>query len=182
MLRELDRSTLKGAPRPRKMSFFVRFFWNALSEGGVAPIDGFPPDAANVAGTATLQQTIGRMRGRISPPKLRGCAMQQWQGPDTIFSRLGKAFHLYADDIAHEPLPMRWVELIRYLDEQERRSSEQSQRAAGGEASRAETEHAVTTQEKLLRELMRTEEPTEEATAVLEDLRRKVARAVAARN
>ena len=108
--------------------------------------------------------------------------MQQWQGQETLLRRLGKTFHIYADDTADEPLPRRWVELIRYLDEQERRSSEQSQRVAGGEASRAETEHAVTTQEKLLSELMCTEEPTEEATALLEDLRRKVTRAVAERN
>ena len=46
--------------------------------------------------------------------------MQQWQGQETLLRRLGKAFHLYADDIAHEPLPRRWVDLIRYLDEQER--------------------------------------------------------------
>ena len=62
--------------------------------------------------------------------------MQQWQGQETPLRRLGKAFNLYADDIAHEPLPRRWVEIIRYLDEQEGRSSELSQRAAGGETSR----------------------------------------------
>ena len=100
-------------------------------------------------GDASARQ-CERMRGRTSPPEVRGCAMQQWQGQETLLCRLGKAFHIYADDTAHEPLPRRWVELIRYLDEHERRSSEQSQRAAGGEPSRAETEHAVTTQEKLL--------------------------------
>jgi hypothetical protein len=77
--------------------------------------------------------------------------MQQWQEQNTILRRLGKAFHLYGDDIAHEPLPRRWVDLIHYLDEQE----------------------------KLLCELMCTEEPTKEATALLEDLRRKVAQALA---
>ncbi len=46
--------------------------------------------------------------------------MQQWQGKETLLRRLGREFHIYADDIAHEPLPRRWVELIRYLDEQER--------------------------------------------------------------
>jgi hypothetical protein len=34
--------------------------------------------------------------------------------------------------------------------------------------SRAETEHAITIQVKLLREVIRTEEPTEQATALLE--------------
>jgi hypothetical protein len=46
----------------------------------------------------------------------------------------------------------------------------------------AEAELAVANQENVLRELMRTEEPTEEATALQEELRRKVARAVAERN
>ena len=73
-----------------------------------------------------------------------------------------------------------WVELIRYLDEQERKSSEPS--AARERASLAEAELAVANQEKLLGELMRTNEPTEEATTLLKDLRRKVARAVAERN
>ena len=94
--------------------------------------------------------------------------------------RVGKAFQLYADDIAHEPLPMRWVELIRYLDEQERKSSEPS--AAREQASLAGTELAVSKEEKVLGELMRTEEPTEEVTALLEGLRQKVARALAERN
>jgi hypothetical protein len=106
--------------------------------------------------------------------------MQQWQGRDTIFNRLGKAFHLHADDITHEPLPRRWIELIRYLDEQERKSAEPP--AAREQTSLAEAEFAVANQEKLLRELTCTEEPTEEATALLEDLRRKVARAVAGRS
>ena len=120
------------------------------------------------------------MRGRTSPPEVRGCAMQQWQGQETLLRRLGKTFHLYGDDIAHEPLPRRWVDLIRYLDEQERKSSERS--AAREQASLAETELAVSKEEKVLGELMRTEEPTEEATALLKDLRRKVADALAHRH
>ena len=42
---------------------------------------------------------------------------------DTILQRLGKALHVHIDDITHEPLPRRWVELILYLDEQERERS-----------------------------------------------------------
>jgi hypothetical protein len=34
---------------------------------------------------------------------------------------LAKALHAYYDDIMHEPLPRRWVDLIHHLDEQERR-------------------------------------------------------------
>jgi hypothetical protein len=84
--------------------------------------------------------------------------MEQWQGQETLLRRLGKAFHLYGDDIAHEPLPRRWVDLIRYLDEQERKSLERRQPAGDGEASLAKGEVAVRSQEKVLRELMRTDE------------------------
>ena len=42
-------------------------------------------------------------------------------GPhETILQRLGKALHVQMDDITHEPLPERWVELIHQLNEQER--------------------------------------------------------------
>jgi hypothetical protein len=53
------------------------------------------------------------------PPEMRGCAMQQ--GQDTILRRIGKALRADADDIVNEPLPTRWVDLIRYLDERERK-------------------------------------------------------------
>jgi len=43
---------------------------------------------------------------------------------DTILLRLGKALHVHIDDIAREPLPHRWVDLIHHLNEQERRRSE----------------------------------------------------------
>ena len=39
---------------------------------------------------------------------------------ETILQRLGKALHVQMDDITHEPLPHRWVELIHYLNEQEK--------------------------------------------------------------
>jgi hypothetical protein len=68
------------------------------------------------------ESNAGKIRGRTYPPELRGYAMQQ--GQDTILRRLGKAFHVYVDETAHEPLPRRWVELIRYLDEQERKRSD----------------------------------------------------------
>jgi hypothetical protein len=47
---------------------------------------------------------------------------------ETILGRLGKALHVRMDDITHEPLPERWVDLIHYLDEKERRESRQRQR------------------------------------------------------
>ena len=38
---------------------------------------------------------------------------------ETVIGRLGKALHAHWDDIAHEPLPRRWIELIQHLNEQE---------------------------------------------------------------
>ena len=58
------------------------------------------------------------------------------QGQDTILSRLGRAFHLYADDIAREPLPQRWVDLIHYLDEEERKRSDAQKAESEREARR----------------------------------------------
>ena len=72
--------------------------------------------------------------------------------------------------------------MIRYLDEQERKSLERRQPAGDGEASLAKGEAAVRNQEKILLELMRTNEPTEEATTLLKDFRQKIARAVAHRH
>jgi hypothetical protein len=43
---------------------------------------------------------------------------------ETILQRLGKALHAHWDDIAHEPLPRRWIELIQHLNEQERKRSD----------------------------------------------------------
>ena len=85
-----------------------------------------------------------------------------------------------SEQVTQDPLPTRWVDLILHLDEQERRSCAGPQRAARQEI--VEAELAVSNQEKVLRELMLTEEPTEEATALLEGLRQKVARALAERN
>jgi hypothetical protein len=42
------------------------------------------------------------------------------QQPRTsILHRIGKVFQARTDDIAHERLPERWVDLIQYLDAQE---------------------------------------------------------------
>jgi hypothetical protein len=101
------------------------------------------------------------------------------QGHDSIFRRLGKLLHDQDDGIKHEPLPKRWVDLIHFLDEQERKTSSRSQAAAGAQLSLAEAQLAVANQEKVLDELTRTDEPSEEAASLLEDLRKKVARMVA---
>jgi hypothetical protein len=102
-------------------------------------------------------------------------------GYDKTLGLVAKRLREDSEQVTQEPLPTRWVDLILHLDEQERRT----QPAIGEEI--VEAELAVGNQEKVLREkvlreLMRTEEPTEEATALLEDLRQKVERAVAARH
>ena len=50
---------------------------------------------------------------------------------ETILQRLGKVLHVRMDDITHEPLPRRWVDLIHYLDEQERKRVKRSQAETG---------------------------------------------------
>ena len=50
----------------------------------------------------------------------RVCAMRF---QEMILGRLGKALHTHWDEIAHEPLPRRWVDLILFLEEQDRKRS-----------------------------------------------------------
>jgi hypothetical protein len=38
----------------------------------------------------------------------------------TNVEQLGKALHVRLNDVTHEPLPRRWVELILFLEEKER--------------------------------------------------------------
>jgi hypothetical protein len=52
------------------------------------------------------------------------------QEQETILRRIGKAFRGQSEDITHETMPKRWVDLIHYLDEEERK------RAEGPEATR----------------------------------------------
>ena len=46
------------------------------------------------------------------------------QDHDSILRRLGKLLHDQDDDITHEPLPKRWVDLIHFLDEEERKRTD----------------------------------------------------------
>ena len=39
---------------------------------------------------------------------------------ETILQRLGKALNVRLDDVTHEPLPQRWIDLIKHLNEEER--------------------------------------------------------------
>ena len=49
------------------------------------------------------------------------------QGHASILGRLGKLLHDQDDDITHEPLPKRWVELIHRLNEEERKRTDARQ-------------------------------------------------------
>jgi hypothetical protein len=42
------------------------------------------------------------------------------QARSAIFDRIGKMLHEQFDDVAREPLPERWVDLINYLNDKER--------------------------------------------------------------
>jgi hypothetical protein len=42
---------------------------------------------------------------------------------ETIQRWLREKLHAQFDEVSHEPLPRRWAELIRHLDEQERRQT-----------------------------------------------------------
>jgi hypothetical protein len=48
---------------------------------------------------------------------------------------MGKNLRNRGEDITHQPLPRRWVDLIHYLDEQERLSSERSKPRAESAAA-----------------------------------------------
>jgi hypothetical protein len=50
-----------------------------------------------------------------------------WQRQESLFHRIGKVLRAQTEDITHEPVPTRWVELIHYLDERERKRGERSQ-------------------------------------------------------
>jgi hypothetical protein len=50
-----------------------------------------------------------------------------WQAPEFV-RRIGKTLQAKDEEITREPLPERWVELIRYLDEKEREETEALER------------------------------------------------------
>lgn len=46
------------------------------------------------------------------------------QPRNSILNRIGQVFQARTEDIAQKRLPERWVDLIQYLDEQEREREE----------------------------------------------------------
>ena len=103
-------------------------------------------------------------------------AVHAQKGVDSSLELIVKRLHDEGEHVVREALPLRWVDLIHYLNEQERKNYDRSP-----DEDVAEAELAVATQEKILQELVRTDEPTEEASKLLETLRRNVARAIAKR-
>ena len=57
------------------------------------------------------------------------------QQRDSILNRIGKVFQARTEDTAHERLPERWVDLIQYLDEQEREREEAQRKKRSPEIS-----------------------------------------------
>jgi hypothetical protein len=56
-----------------------------------------------------------------------------WEWPmqnvrNSILYRIGKAFQVRTEDITRERLPERWVDLIQYLDAQEREREDAQQK------------------------------------------------------
>ena len=49
--------------------------------------------------------------------------------------RIGRALRAQFDEILHEPLPNRWVDLINYLNEKEKRRRDALLRKPGSEIS-----------------------------------------------
>ena len=55
------------------------------------------------------------------------------QGYDKSLGMIAKILRAQSEQLPLEPLPQRWVDLIHYLNEQERRRSQR--RATGGRAA-----------------------------------------------
>ena len=80
---------------------------------------------------------------------------------DSSLGLIAERLRSDSEHLTHEALPAQWVDLICHLNEQERML-----------AARAAA----------LDEVLRTEEPTPEAKARVEDLRRKVVQALGEQN
>jgi Anti-sigma factor NepR len=63
-----------------------------------------------------------------------------WQAPTEIRRRIGNTLRSEYDRIASEPLPERWVDLIRYLDEKERLENERQELNAPQPGTALQTE------------------------------------------
>jgi hypothetical protein len=83
-----------------------------------------PPRIPAAAGVGTKRKGAERAwSAHVTNTVEIGLAMERpmLQGQESILQRIGKVLRAQNDDITHEPVPTRWVDLIHYLDEQERR-------------------------------------------------------------
>ena len=71
---------------------------------------------------ATLHAEYLMISGVCSPFHVEGLVM--WHRKDETIIEIGKRLRRHSSDITNEPLPRRWVELIHYLNEQERKQLE----------------------------------------------------------
>jgi len=55
------------------------------------------------------------------------------ESPNRFLLRLGQALRARGEDVAHCPLPRRWVDLIAYLNEREMAEREGSRDAMAGD-------------------------------------------------
>ena len=84
---------------------------------------------------------------------------------DTSFRLVAKQLRDEGEQVTQKPLPQRWVDLIHYLNEQERKQSELPR-------AEAQSERALNTE--VCNEILDTNEPTDKTRALLESLRRAV--------
>ena len=83
-----------------------------------------PQIGATVAGMATSSTSpIEKITEDCVGVRQRSQWFRAMRVQETILGRLGKALHVQMDDITHEALPGRWVELILYLEEHEKKRS-----------------------------------------------------------
>jgi hypothetical protein len=83
-------------------------------------------------------------------------------GYDKTLGLIAKRLREDSDQVTHEPLPALLVDLLLHLDEQERRTSAGSQPAACEQLPVIEAGLLASNQEKVQRELIRAEEPTDD--------------------
>jgi len=77
-----------------------------------------PEDAA----TGAPQLKNNRTAARAQLPT-RICATMRKK--DETIVEIGKGLRREADDLTREPLPRRWIDLIRHLNEKERKQKEE---------------------------------------------------------
>ena len=70
--------------------------------------------------------------------------LSRWSdaGYDMSLRLIGKRLRDKGENVTQEPLPERWVDLIRYLDEQERKRSQGLQPPASSGAAESDSHEA----------------------------------------